>query len=109
MIKTFAIAAATSVALTSAAAADGAFSSIETEISSATVELGNVRASAPGVVSIYDYNTGVRGALLGTEEIASGANYDVRVNVGVTPINDVLAVLTVDGQEVDMIDLDTVR
>lgn len=109
MIKTVAIATAATLALTSVATADGAFSFNQSDISGDTVELGNVRASAAGLVSIYDYNTGVRGALLGTEEIASGANYDVRVNVGVTPIDDVIAVLTVDGQEVDTLELDTVR
>ncbi len=109
MIKTVALATAATLSLTSVAAADGAFSFIEGDISSSTVELGQVRTTAPGVVALYDYNTGVRGALLGTEEVASGANYDVRVNLGSKPVRDVIAVLTVDGQEVDTVELDTVR
>ncbi len=109
MIKTFAIAAAASLALASAASADNAFSFNEGAVSGSTVELGQVRAAGNGVVSLYDFHGGVQGALLGTEEVAAGANYDVRVNLGQRPINDVVAVLTVGGQVVDTQEFDAIR
>ena len=61
------------------------------------------------MVSLYDYNTGVQGALLGTQNVEAGANYDVRVNIGKAPINDVIAVLTINGEVVDTAEFDTVR
>jgi len=105
MFKTFAIAAIASVALASTAAADNAFT-FNNNISGSTAELGQVRAADAGVVSLYDFHGGVQGALLGTEEVAAGANFDVRVNLGTPPVNDVVAVLTEDGQIVDTQELD---
>ena len=106
MFKTFALAAAASVALASTAAANG-FSFNDSDIAGSTAELGQVTANGTGVVSIYDFHKGEQGALLGTEEISAGANYDVRVNLGKRPVNDVVAVLTVDGQVVDTLELDS--
>ena len=106
-IKTIALAAAASVAFASTASAD-AFS-FNNNIEGATAELGQVTASGAGVVSLYDFHGGVQGALLGTEEVAAGANFDVRVNLGQRAINDVVAVLTVDGQIVDTQELDVIR
>ncbi len=105
MFKTFTLAAIASVALASTAAADNAFTFNNT-ISGSTAELGQVRAADAGVVSLYDFHGGVQGALLGTEDVAAGPNYDVRVNLGQRPINDVVAVLTVNGQIVDTQELD---
>lgn len=107
MIKTFALAAAASVALASTASANFSFN--DAPITGSTAELGQVTSAAAGVVSIYDNNLGEQGALLGTQEVAAGANYDVRVNLGKRPLNDVVAVLTVDGQVVDTLELDTAR
>ncbi len=103
-IKTIALAAAATVALASTASAN--FSFTDAPVDSATAELGNVTAAGNGVISIYDNNLGVQGALLGTEEVRAGANYDVRVNLGKKPINDVVAVLSVNGQVVDTLELD---
>ena len=108
MIKTFTYAAIASIALASTAAAD-AFTFNESDVSGSTVELGQVRAAADGVVSLYDFHGGVQGALLGTEEVTAGANYDVRVNLGQPPINDVVAVLTIDGAVVDTQEFDVIR
>jgi len=107
-LKTFALAAAATVALASTASAN-AFSFNEADISGATAELGQVTAQGAGVVSLYDFHGGVQGALLGTKEVASGANFDVRVKLRNRPINDVVAVLTVDGQIVDSTELDLAR
>ena len=65
-----------------------------------------MRAADAGVVSLYDFHGGVQGALLGSEQVAAGANFDVRVNLGQRAINDVIAVLTVDGQIIDTQELD---
>lgn len=108
-IKTFAIAAAATFALASSAAAANSFPYAEADIDSATVELGLVSTQGSGVVELYDFNTGVQGALLGSEDLNAGANYDVRINLGKKPINDVLAVLSVDGQVVDTLELDVAR
>ena len=104
-IKTFAIAAAATFALATTASANFTFN--EADIAGSTAELGQVSTSAAGVVSVYDYNRGVQGVLLGTEEVSAGANFDVRVNLGKRPVNDVVAVLTVGGQVVDTLELDT--
>ena len=105
--KTLAIAAIAATSFASVASAD-AFT-FNKGIESQTVELGQVTSTGDGVVSLYDYNAGVQGALLGTEDVKAGANYDVRVTLGAPAINNVLAVLTVDGQIVDTQKLDTVR
>ncbi|MEL6641423.1 MAG: hypothetical protein AAFP98_08950 [Pseudomonadota bacterium] len=104
-IKTIALAAAATVALASTASANFSFN--DAPVAGSTAELGQVTAAGNGVVSVYDFNRGVQGALLGTEEVSAGANYDVRVNLGKRPINDVVAVLTVGGQVVDTLELDT--
>ena len=105
-LKTFALAAAATFALASTASANG-FSFTDADVSGSTVELGQVTANSDAVVSLYDFHRGEQGALLGTEEISAGANYDVRVNIGKRPINDVVAVLTVDGQVVDTLEPDS--
>jgi len=99
MIKTLALAAAASVALASTASANFSFN--EMDISGSTAELGQVSAANAGTVEVFDYHGGAKGALLGATDVKAGANSDVRVKLGVRPINDVIAVLTVDGQIVD--------
>jgi len=96
-IKTIALAAAASLALVSTASADNAFSFTDADMGGSTIELGQVRAESNGVVSLYDFHRGEQGVLLGTQDVAGGANFDVRVKLKRTPINDVVAVLTVDG------------
>lgn len=105
--KTFAIAAASTALLASAAAADSF--SFNTGFDSQSIELGQVSSSANGVVSIYDYHAGQQGELLGTEDVFAGANYDVRVTLDQPAVNDVIAVLTVDGQIVATQELDNLR
>lgn len=108
MIKTFTIAAIASIALASTASAD-AFTLNEGNVTGSTVELGQVRAAANGVVSLYDFHGGVQGALLGMQDVAAGANFDVRVKLGKRPINDVVAVLTIDGEVVDTQEFDAIN
>jgi len=97
-IKTLTLAAAAVAITATAASADSYFSFGETLDDSATLELGTVKADGAGVVEIYNYAGGQIGALLGTEAVNAGANQDVRVQIGSHYLNDVIAVLKVDGQ-----------
>lgn len=107
MMKTLALAAAASVALASTASANFSFN--EMDISGSTAELGQVTANGAGVVEIFEFHGGEKGDLLGSTNLAAGANYDVRVKLGQRPINDVIAVLSVDGQIVDTQEIDLDR
>ena len=106
-IKTLALAAAATGLIASAAAADSF--AFKDSFSGQTVELGQVTANGNGVVSLYDFHTGEQGALLGATDINAGANYDVRVTLDRPAVNDVLAVLTVDGEVVATQEFDNVR
>jgi hypothetical protein len=106
-IKMIALVAATVAATASIASADAnSFGYGETLDSSSSLDLGNVRAAAMGVVEIYDFRAGTQGALLGSTTVHAGANQDVRVNVGQKPLSDVLAVLKVNGEIVSVKDYD---
>lgn len=98
--KTIALAAATIAATASAASANNAFPFGESFEQTDVFELSTVTADGAGVVEIYDYHNGVRGALLGSEEVRAGANTNVKIDLGLGANKDVLAVLSVDGQEV---------
>lgn len=108
-IKSIALIAATIAATASVASADNYFAFGENLESSSVLDLGLVRAEGAGVVEIYDFATGEVGRLLGTEMVNAGANADVRVNVGIRPKQDVIALLKVDGQTVAERDYDIVR
>lgn len=106
-MKVTTLIAAAAVALTAgAASADNSFAFGDRLDNSSTLEIGTVRAASAGVVEIYDGRYGDLGALLGTEEVRAGANFDVRVNVGDQPDADVIAVLKVNGQIVAQQDYD---
>ena len=108
-IKSIALIAATIAATSTAASADSYFTFGERLDSSSVLDLGIVTSEAAGVVEIYDFSKGEVGALLGSEPVNAGANADVRVNVGVSPSQDVIALLKVDGQTVAQRDYDIVR
>ncbi len=99
-IKSIALIAATIAATASVASADSYFEFGERLDSSSTLDLGLVTSEGAGVVEIYDYSTGEIGKLLGTEMVNVGANADVRVNVGIRPKQDVIALLKVGGETV---------
>lgn len=104
------IAIATAVALSaSAASADSFFSIGETLEDRAVVDLGVVRAEANGVVEVYDFAGGKLGDLLGTTNVNAGANQSVRVDIGSHYLNDVVALLKIDGQVVATQDYDINR
>ena len=60
-------------------------------------------------MNIYNYSQGVKGALLGTQAVNAGANTDVRINVGINNVYNVLAVLEIVGQAVTSMDFDIVK
>ncbi len=64
---------------------------------SSVFEIGLVTASAAGTVGVYDYGDGAQGELLAEVPVNAGANADIKINLGVRPINDVIVVLMVDG------------
>ena len=96
-VKMIALAAA--VALSgSVASADSYFELGQALDSSSILDLGLVRSDSTGVVEVYDSLRGEPGRLLGTKTVHMGANPDVRVNIGATPLHDVIAVLKIDGE-----------
>lgn len=99
-IKSIALIVATIAATSTAASADSYFAFGERLDSSSVLELGLVRSEGAGIVEIYDYSKGEVGRLLGTETVNAGANANVRVNVGIRPLQDVIALLKVDGETV---------
>lgn len=98
--KTLALVAATFAGSATIASANSSFPTGETFEQTDLLEFGVVRAEGAGVVEIYDYHNGVRGHLLGTEEVRAGVNTDVKINLGLGGNRDILAVLNVAGQEV---------
>lgn len=108
-IKSIALVAATIAATASVASADSYFQFGERLESSSVLDLGLVRSDGAGVVEIYDFSKGEVGQLLGTETVNAGANTDVKVNVGIRPTQDVIALLRVDGQIVAEHDYDIDR
>lgn len=108
-IKSIALIAATIAATSTAASADSYFQFGERLQSSSVLDLGLVTTESAGVVEIYDFHKGEVGRLLGTEMVNAGANSDVRVNVGIRPTQDVIALLKVDGQTVAERDFDITR
>lgn len=108
-IKKIALIAATIAGTASIASADSYFQLNERLDSSSVLDLGLVRAEGAGVVEIYDFSRGEIGQLLGTQTVNAGANSDVRVNVGIRPTQDVIALLKVDGQTVAERDYDISR
>jgi hypothetical protein len=105
MSKTiFALAAAAVVGAATFAAAGPAydtgsyFALPRTVEASSTFDVPLVTSTGAGTVSIYDFKSGTQGALLGEVAVNAGANADLRINLGVPPQSDVLAVLTIGGQ-----------
>lgn len=108
-IKSIALIAATIAATASVASADSYFEYNNRVESSSVIDLGLVRAEGAGVVEIYDFSKGETGRLLGTEMVNAGANSDVRINLGIRPTQDVIALLKVDGETVAQRDYEVNR
>lgn len=108
-LHTLAIATLATVALATSASANSSFSLADTIERSATLELGQVVAEGDGVINLYSFHRGQKGALLGSQPVNSGSNYDVHVGVGLRPTTDVLAELVVNGRVVASQDYDIDR
>ena len=64
---------------------------------SSVFEIALVTASGDGTVGVYDFGDGSQGELLGEIPVKAGANADIKINLGVRPLNDVIVVLMVGG------------
>jgi len=106
MTKTFALALAAIVGTASFAAADSYIAIDNEKDARSFLTLDNVTADGAGTVEIFSFHKGEVGDLLGSSDIAMGANHDVRINLGKTPRRDVVAVLTVNGQVVEQEEID---
>jgi hypothetical protein len=108
-IKSIALVAATIAATASVASADNNFAFGERLESASVLDLGVVSADSAGVVEVYDFSKGEVGQLLGTEAVNAGAKSDVRVNDGIRPTMDVIALLKIGGETVAERDFDVTR
>ncbi|MEO9863293.1 MAG: hypothetical protein ABJO29_01725 [Yoonia sp.] len=108
-LKTIVLAAATIAATATTASAYNSFPFGETYTETDQLQLDFVQADGAGTVEIYDFSNGVRGALLGTEEVRGGVNTNVKVDLGLGANQDILAVLNVGGTEVLSKDYDVIR
>ena len=66
-------------------------------------------ASADGMVEIYDYNTQMVGNLMGSQVVNKGSTSEVRINLLGRPLNNVLAVMSIEGQVVAEQEIDLRR
>ena len=99
----FALSLAALVGSTTLATADSYFTSLSNvQKHDGMIELGTISTDEPGMVQIYRFQAGEKGALLGWEPLRAGANPDVKVNVPLssTPYTTALAELVVDDQVV---------
>lgn len=99
-LKTIVLAAATIAATATTASAYNALPFGETFEQTDTLAFDFVRAEGAGTIEIYDFRTGVRGDLLGSEEVRAGVNTGIKVDLGLGANSDIIAVLNVGGAEV---------
>ena len=107
MFKTLALASVAAIAVAGSASASNYILDLDASADRGSlIELQTVRADMAGTIEIYDFNAGEQGELLGMTDVQAGANSDVRINLRGQVINDVLAVLVVDGQVVDTLEVE---
>lgn len=92
---TLAIGLLAAMSFGSVASAESYFTCMNPLPKEALLDLGTITAEGDGVVEVYDYHLGGKGDLLGTVEVSQGANSDVRMNIGMPPLGDMLAELKV--------------
>ncbi len=90
-MKTTAFAAIMALMTTGASAAGFGYQTLVDSNGSITLQL--VRADEAGVVVIYDYTGGEFGEILGSSEIAAGANVDLMVMLENNAATDLAAVI----------------
>lgn len=100
LIRTISIGGLALVSLASVTSAESYFVCMGSLPTDAMLELGTITSDGPGVVEIYDYRLGEKGKMLGSFEVNEGANPDVRFDLGMPPLGDLLAILTVNGEVV---------
>jgi hypothetical protein len=97
VLKSLAVASVLATTTVAAHASDDYIFIRNTQDFTTHVTIDLVRASGAGTVYVYDFHKGTQGDLLGSAEVAEGANTDVKVNFTKSSINDVVAILVVDG------------
>lgn len=105
------VAAAALIAASTTVATAAGFGIQTTVEDDSSITLDRVRADADGVVVIYDYSGGDFGAVLGSADLNSGANVDVRVQLDPNIAQTLAAVIyegpmTEPSMAVDWIELD---
>ena len=88
------------ISVGSAASAESYFTCMNPLDRDSSLELGTITSDGDGIVEVYDYRLGEQGELLGTVEVNEGANANVRLNLTMAPLGDLLAILTVGGEVV---------
>jgi hypothetical protein len=102
-IKNFTLIAATlaaTAAFASTASAGNYFEAGNSITNAPILQVGSVHSDSDGVLALYNYSTGVKGALIGTARINAGANPSVTIDNNNLVLDDVVAVLEVNGQAV---------
>ena len=99
LLRSIAVGGIIAISLASVASAESYFAHVEQTIGKQSLlELGTITSDVDGVVEIYDYHHGSVGKMRGSFKVNAGANPDVRFEIGIPPLGDLLAVLTVDGK-----------
>ncbi|RPE71649.1 hypothetical protein EDD53_0774 [Pacificibacter maritimus] len=98
-VKTLVAAAVLVGAGSTAFASDHIFADANQDLKS-YVSLDLVRATSAGTVDVYELNADGRGELLGSAAVHAGANTDVKVQLKNNISQDVVAVLTANGADV---------
>ena len=96
---TLALIATVGTATIASASADAYFGVQNTVDAGDEVTIEYVHAPAAGELQIYGYDASGVGQLLGSEDVIAGGNINTEVDLDLNTYNKVLAVLTVDGQE----------
>ena len=101
LTKTAAVAIIATVGAAGAAsAASDAYFGVQNTVDAGDeITIEYVHAPAAGELQIYGYDASGVGQLLGTEDVIAGGNINTEVDLDLNTYNKVLAVLTVDGQE----------
>jgi len=99
LLRSIAVGGIIAISLASVASAESYFAHVQQVIEKeAMLELGTITSDGDGVVDIYDYHHGAVGKMLGSFKVNAGANPDVRFDIGMPPLGDLLAILNVGGK-----------
>ena len=98
LIRSIAVGGLALISLASVASAESYFVHMGRLPTEAMLELGTITSDGDGVVEIYNYRFGEKGKMLGSFKVNAGANPDVRFDIGMPPLGNLLAILNVGGK-----------